>query len=277
MSPRDEKWHPWFSLDKEADKNYNSVMIKKLEELVNPGTEEYALAQQINPTPIPVHLAVIMDGNGRWAKQRGLKREEGHKEGTISAEKIIEYSLRTNIKYLTLFTFSSENWKRPLTEINTLMNMFHDKLIEQKELLLKNDIRLSVLGEINRLPGKLRKKLQEIIELTRNHKTLQLNLALNYGSRQEILLAVKHIIEDNIPAKKINEDLFKKYLFSGHDPDPDLVIRTSGELRISNFLLFQCAYAEYYFTPIPWPDFRLAEFLKAILEYQHRERRFGKV
>lgn len=252
-------------------------MIKKLEEIVKEGTEEYSLAQQVDPARVPVHMAVIMDGNGRWAKERGLKRNDGHKEGAISAEKITEYALRTGIKYLTLYAFSSENWKRPLTEINTLMNMLYEKLIEQKELLIRNEIRLNVLGEIDKLPGKLRKKLVETMEFSKSHKAMQINLALNYGSRMEIIRAVKQIIDDGVPARKITEDSFKKYLFTGDSPDPDLMVRTSGELRISNFLLYQVAYAELYFTPVMWPDFRLKEFLKSILDYQNRSRRFGKV
>jgi undecaprenyl diphosphate synthase len=252
-------------------------MLNKFKELIQEGTEEYTLARQIDENRVPVHLAVIMDGNGRWAKQRGIKREQGHKEGAVSARKITEYSLRLGIKYLTLFAFSSENWKRPISEVNTLMNMLYEKLVEEKDLLIDNDIKLEIVGDIDGLPGKLKKKLIETIEFSKSHKTMRVNLALNYGARMEIIHAVKRIVEDNIASKKIDEKLFKKYLYTFDSPDPDLLIRTSGELRISNFLLYQIAYSELYFTQTLWPDFRLKEFLKAIIDYQKRERRFGKV
>jgi undecaprenyl diphosphate synthase len=252
-------------------------MLKKFSNIIKEGTEEYQLTQQVNPKKIPVHLAVIMDGNGRWAKEHGLKREEGHKVGAESARAITEYCLRSGIKYLTLFTFSSENWKRPLSEINTLMNMLYEKLVEQKDLLIENDIRLQIVGDIERLPRKLKKKLIETTELSKSHRTMQVNLALNYGARLEIIHAVKRIVEANISSKKIDESLFRKYLYTSGIPDPDLLVRTSGELRISNFLLYQIAYSELYFTPTLWPDFRLKEFLKALIDFQHRERRFGKI
>jgi undecaprenyl diphosphate synthase len=252
-------------------------MLTEFGDLIKEGTEAYRLAGQIDPGKIPVHLAVIMDGNGRWAQKHGLKRVEGHKVGAESARKITEYSVRSGIKYLTLFAFSSENWKRPVTEVNTLMNMLYENLVEQKELLMKNEIQLKIVGDIDRLPGKLKKKLIETMELSKSHRGMQLNLALNYGARMEIIRAVKGIVEDNISSKKINEALFRKYLYTSDTPDPDLLIRTSGELRISNFLLYQAAYSELYFTPTLWPDFRLEEFLNALVDYQHRERRFGKV
>lgn len=252
-------------------------MLTTFSDIIKEGTEEYRLAQQVDPQKIPVHLAVIMDGNGRWAKQHGLKREEGHKMGAESARAITEYSLRSGIKYLTLFAFSSENWKRPLSEINTLMNMLYEKLVEQKDLLIENDIKLQFVGDIEGLPGKLKKKLIETIELSKSHRTMQVNLALNYGARMEIIHAVKRIVEANISSRKIDEALFKKYLYTSGSPDPDLLVRTSGELRISNFLLYQIAYSELYFTPTLWPDFRLKEFLNALIDFQHRERRFGKI
>ncbi len=252
-------------------------MINMFEKLIENGSEEEELLRRIDTTRIPVHVAVIMDGNGRWAEQRGLPRKDGHKEGAVSAKKIVEYALRLGVKHITLFAFSSENWKRPLKEINALMNMLYENLIEQKSLLIDNQIKLDVVGDIGRLPGKLKKKLNETIEFSKSHKKMQLNLALNYGARMEILDAVKNIVEDKVPPSKINEKLFSKYLFTAHCPDPDLLIRTSGELRISNFLLYQIAYSELYFTPTLWPDFRLKEFLDAVLDFQSRERRFGKV
>ena len=252
-------------------------MINSFRNLVEEGSEEGILLRKIDKDRIPVHIAVIMDGNGRWAKQRGLKRKDGHKEGAESAKRILEYALRSGVQYLTLFAFSSENWKRPIKEINALMNMLYENLIKEKDLLVKNDIKLQIVGDMERLPPKLKIKLLETMELCRFHKKMQINLALNYGSRMEIINAVKKIVEENIPSSKINEKLFSKYLFTSNCPDPDLLIRTSGELRISNFLLYQIAYSELYFTPTLWPDFRLREFLKAILDFQERERRFGKV
>ncbi|MCK4762666.1 MAG: di-trans,poly-cis-decaprenylcistransferase [Candidatus Aminicenantes bacterium] len=252
-------------------------MINSFKDLIEKGSEEEALLQKIDKKRIPVHLAIIMDGNGRWAKKRGLKREEGHKKGTETARKITEYSLKAGIRHLTLFTFSSENWKRPVTEVRMLMNMLYEKLIEQKELLVKNEIRLNILGELKGLPGKLRDKIAETMEFSKSYKKMQLNLALNYGARMEILQAVKKIAADGVSPAKINEKLFKKYLYTGEIPDPDLLVRTSGELRISNFLLFQLAYSELYFTETLWPDFDLKEFLKALLDFQNRQRRFGKL
>lgn len=265
------------ALDKESHKNYNLAMAVDLTELIQPGTEEEQLYLAIDPEKIPVHVALIMDGNGRWAQQKGLKRVDGHKEGAVSAKKITEYALRLGVKYLTLFAFSSENWKRPVMEVNALMNMLYENLIEQKDLLEKNQIRLEIVGDNRRLPPKLKRKLREVIDFSRPHQKMQLNLALNYGSRMEILNAVKRIVEDKVPTSKINEKLFAEYLYTANCPDPDLLIRTSGELRISNFLLFQIAYAELHFSPVLWPDFRLKEFLSAVVEYQKRERRFGKI
>lgn len=252
-------------------------MISSFKDLVKEGSEEEILLEKIDTKTIPGHLAVIMDGNGRWAKGRGLKREEGHKRGAETARKITEYALRIGIKYLTLFAFSSENWKRPLKEVNMLMNMLYEKLIEQRDLLVKNDIKLNILGELNGLPLKLKNKLLETMELSKSHKKMQVNLALNYGARTEILNAVKKILENQVSPKKIDENLFKEYLYTKGSPDPDLLIRTSGELRISNFLLYQSAYTELYFTKTLWPEFDLGEFLKALLDFQNRARRFGKV
>lgn len=252
-------------------------MIENFLDLIQKGSEEEALLHQIDKNKIPTHVAVIMDGNGRWAKQKGLKRKDGHQEGAVSARKITEYALRLGIKYLTLFAFSSENWKRPITEVNALMNMLYENLIQQRDLLAKNDIRLLIVGDLDRLPALLKSKLLETMDFSNSHQKMQINLALNYGSRMEIINAVKKILRDNIPVQEINEELFAGYLYTSDCPDPDLLIRTSGELRISNFLLYQLAYSELYFTPTLWPDFRLKEFIKAILDFQSRERRFGKI
>jgi undecaprenyl diphosphate synthase len=237
--------------------------------------EEGTLLAKIDLKKLPVHVAVIMDGNGRWAKNRGLNRMEGHKAGTVTAREIATAASDLGIRFLTVYTFSSENWKRSVTEVNALMKILYDNLVNQTDLLIKNRIRVKTLGDLGRLPGKLRKKLIETEELTDKHRGLQVNMALNYGSRQEIIQAVKGIVADGVPASRINENLFKKYLYGEDIPDPDLLIRTSGELRISNFLLYQIAYSELYFTPTLWPDFKPPEFYRAIIAYQQRQRRFG--
>ena len=252
-------------------------MLKSFEEIINPDTIEYDLLEKLDTNKLPAHIAVIMDGNGRWAKSRGMTRVEGHKEGAESARKITEFCVRLGIKHLTLFTFSSENWSRPVREINTLMEMLHKNLLTQKELLIKNNIRFSVIGELSRLPRKLRTSISETIELSKDHTGMNLHLALNYGGRTEIIDAVKKIIDDGISSQKVNEKKFRKYLYSPDLPDPDLMIRTSGESRISNFLLYQIAYSELVFTDVLWPDFRLKELLGALISFQERDRRFGKV
>lgn len=244
---------------------------------MNENNEIENLIKKINKKKLPKHVAIIMDGNGRWAKNKGLNRIEGHKEGTISARKITEIGLKIGIKYLTFYTFSTENWKRPAKEVNALMNMLYENLVEQKKLLVDNKIKLKVLGNINKLPKKLREKIVETEEYSKDFNKMQINLALNYGSREEITEAVKRIVKLGIKESKINEKLISDNLFTKGIPDPDLLIRTSGEFRISNFLLYQIAYSEFYFTDVLWPDFREHEFLKAILDYQNRERRFGGV
>lgn len=252
-------------------------MLKSFEEVINPDTIEFDLLEKLDTDKLPIHIAVIMDGNGRWAKSRGMTRVEGHKVGAESARKITEFCVRLGIKHLTLFTFSSENWSRPVREINTLMEMLHKNLLTQKELLIKNNIRFSVLGELSGLPKKLRTSISETIELSRGHTGMTLHLALNYGGRTEIIDAVKRIIEDGVSSQKINEKKFRKYLYNPDLPDPDLMIRTSGESRISNFLLYQMAYSELIFSDVLWPDFRLKELLGALISFQERDRRFGKV
>ena len=192
-----------------------------------------------------------------------------------AARIVTECCARLGIRYLTLYTFSNENWKRPVREVNRLMDMLYQKLVEEKEILTRNRIRLKVVGDLGRLPQKLRAKLAETEAMTAEHENLQINLALSYGARQEIVQAVKRISSENIPARKINEKMFKQYLYTGDMPDPALLIRTSGEYRISNFLLFQIAYSELYFSPDLWPDFRVKSLLTALLDFQHRDRRYG--
>ena len=252
-------------------------MLDSFEEIIKKGSVESELLKKIDISKLPEHIAIIMDGNGRWAQSRGFSRIEGHKIGAESARKITEYCTRLGIKHLTLFTFSSENWKRPKKEVNTLMKMLNENLVTQSDLLRKYKISLSVIGDIDALPGMLKKKLKETIAMSEGFGNLKLTLALNYASRFEIVSAVKKIVAEKLDVNNIDERSFGNYLFTSGIPDPDLLIRTSGEIRISNFLLYQLAYSELYFTDTLWPDFRLKELLKAIIDFQKRERRFGAV
>ncbi len=222
-----------------------------------------------------------MDGNGRWANKRGLKRSDGHKAGVKAARGIVEACGQLEIPYLTLYTFSVENWKRPRSEVNFLFKLLTDTARAELDDLIANNVRLIVTGQIEELPFSRRKAIEQAIRKTAANTGLVLNLALNYGGRTEILEAVKQIAKDyksgNIRLKDVDEELFSRYLFTYPLPDPDLLIRTSGEQRLSNFLLWQTSYTELYITPVLWPDFSEAEFLRAILDYQKRERRFGKL
>ncbi len=228
------------------------------------------------PSPL-IHLAIIMDGNGRWARKRGLPRTEGHREGTKTAKKIVESCRKLGIRYLTLYTFSRENWKRPKKEVNFLFELLVKFLNKEYKSLVKQSIRLNILGDYRELPFTARRAIEFTLKQTRDCREMVLNLALNYSGREEILSACKRIIQENIPSEKINEKLFKSYLYTGDQPDPDLIIRTSGEIRLSNYLLFQSAYSELYFTPVLWPDFTEEDLLKAIEDYKKRQRRFGGI
>jgi undecaprenyl diphosphate synthase len=241
------------------------------------GSEERELLERLDEKRLPVHVAITMDGNGRWAKARNLDRNAGHNAGAEAAREVTEACARLGIRYLTLFTFSSENWKRPPGEVQFLMDLLYDNLLRRQALLDDNDIRLKIIGDMEKLPGMLRRKLQDAEERSRAHRRLQVNLALNYGSRQEIVRAVRHDAPPRPPAAAIDEKLFAECLFTAGCPDPDLLIRTSGERRISNFLLYQIAYSELYFTPTLWPDFRARELFRALIDYQGRERRFGNI
>jgi len=252
-------------------------MLDHILALYPPQSEETALINRIDEKRLPTHVAIIMDGNGRWAIQKNLKRNAGHSAGTEAAREITEIAARLGIKYLTLFMFSSENWKRPASEVQFLLDMFYKNLVEQHELLAKNDIKLKIIGDTGKLPGKLQEKLREVEKNSQTHQRLQVNLALNYGSRPEIVRAVRQIIGAGIPEDKVDEATLEKFLYTAGCPDPDLLIRTSGEMRISNFLLYQIAYSELYFTPLLWPDFRAKEFFRAIIDFQGRERRFGSI
>tara|TARA_B100001287_G_C22639714_1_gene509450 strand:- start:511 stop:1218 length:708 start_codon:yes stop_codon:yes gene_type:complete len=233
--------------------------------------------RDLNETDIPKHIAIIMDGNGRWAKSKGKLRVFGHKNGIKSVRETVEYAAEIGIKYLTLYAFSTENWKRPISEINSLMSLLITAIEQETSTLIKNQIKLSTIGEIDKLPNKTLMKLNQITEKTSHYKKMNLILALSYGGRKDIISAVKRIVKNNIPTEKITTELFKQYLSTKNVPDPELLIRTSGEYRISNFLLWEVAYSELYFTKKLWPDFRKEDLKNAIFDYQNRERRFGDV
>ena len=229
---------------------------------------------------IPKHTAIIMDGNGRWAEQKGMPRIFGHQNGVTAVRRIVEAASKFNIKYLTLFTFSVENWDRPRSEVDTLMGLLVQTLKDQFEDMFKNNIKLNAIGDLDTLPGEVREELYTIIESTKDNTGMTLTLALSYGGKQEIFNAVKEISEkvknDIICLDNFDDSVINDHLYTSNLPDVDLLIRTSGEKRISNFLLWQIAYAELYFTDVYWPDFTEEDLEKAIVEYQNRERRFGK-
>ena len=230
----------------------------------------------LDQNKLPKHIAITMDGNGRWAKTKGRLRVFGHQNGIKAVRDTVETAAKIGIKYLTLYAFSSENWKRPENEVNALMTLLISSIKNETKTLIKNDISLSTIGEIKKLPKNAQEKLRKIIEKTKNNSKMHLNLALSYSGRSEIINAIKKIREDDLSSKEINESIFKQYLNTKNVPDPELLIRTSGEYRISNFLLWQIAYSELYFTDILWPDFRGGDLIEAIKDYQKRERRFGK-
>ena len=229
---------------------------------------------------IPKHTAIIMDGNGRWAEQKGMPRIFGHQNGVTAVRRIVEAASKFNIKYLTLFTFSVENWDRPRSEVDTLMGLLVQTLKDQFEDMFKNNIKLNAIGDLDTLPNEVREELYTIIESTKDNTGMTLTLALSYGGKQEIFKAVKEISEkvknDIICLDNFDDSVINDHLYTSDLPDVDLLIRTSGEKRISNFLLWQLAYAELYFTDVYWPDFTEEDLEKAIVEYQNRERRFGK-
>jgi undecaprenyl diphosphate synthase len=230
---------------------------------------------------IPQHIAIIMDGNGRWARSRGLPRVMGHRSGTKATRRAVDACGRLGVKYLTLYVFSSENWLRPQTEVDFLMGLLVEMLDKEVRELHKSNVKLKVLGNVAKLADKQRQKLEWAMEFTSQNTGLQLNLAISYGGRQEITDATKRMAQDLasgiIASDAISEELFAKYLYLPEVPDPELMIRTGGESRISNYLLWQMAYSEFYFTDILWPDFDEDELKKAIQFYNQRQRRFGKV
>ena len=238
------------------------------------------MKKKIDKTKLPKHLAIIMDGNGRWAKKRGFLRTIGHENGTKSVHDIVECAAELGIPHLTLYAFSTENWNRPKREVDALMKLLVNSLKKELSTLQENDIALNTIGKTDYLPSTVFKTLQSVVEQTKNNKRMTLTLALNYGSREEIINCVKEIsvkVKNNlISPDAIDDEFINKHLYTKNLPDVDLLIRTSGELRISNFLLWQIAYSELYFTDTLWPDFTKDHLYEAILNYQNRERRFGK-
>ena len=238
------------------------------------------LQDTIDTTNLPKHLAIIMDGNGRWAKQKGLLRAIGHESGTKSVKVIIEASAKLGIDFLTLYAFSTENWNRPKLEVDTLMKVLINSLKKELVTLQKNNIKLNAIGNLEKLPKSAQKELLDVINKTKDNTKMTLTLALSYGSREELVSAVKNIcskVKNNIISiDAIDDSIINEHLYTQNLPDVDLLIRTSGEHRISNFLLWQIAYAELYFTDILWPDFKEQDLYEAIISYQKRERRFGK-
>ena len=232
--------------------------------------------QEIDKNNLPQHIAITMDGNGRWAKNKGKLRVFGHKNGVKAVRDTVKGAAKIGIKFLTLYAFSSENWNRPEKEVNALMTLLVSAINRETRTLMENNIRLRTIGDINKLPSKAQKELQAAILKTKGNTRMTLILALSYSGRKEILNAVHNIIKDRKEPEAISEAVFQQYLSTKGVPDPELLIRTSGEYRVSNFLLWQIAYSELYFTDTLWPDFRINDLHKAILNYQNRERRFGK-
>ena len=233
----------------------------------------------LDPARLPRHVAIIMDGNGRWARGKGFPRVMGHRAGIKSVRAAAEFAREVGVEFLTLYAFSVENWKRPADEVSTLMRLLNEYLRRELSNLMKNEIRLNVLGDFGGLPALVRRQLERVMEETQGNRRMVLNLALNYGGRSEIVHAAQRIAEQvkagKLKPAQINEELFSRFLYTDGQPDPDLLIRTSGERRISNFLLWQISYSEIYLTPKLWPDFGKSDFLEALRDYQRRERRFG--
>ncbi len=234
-----------------------------------------AAKQEAAPQKIPTHIAIIMDGNGRWARKRGLPRLAGHRAGTDNIKRIIEAAVEHGVKMLTLYAFSTENWNRPSEEVSGLMSLLSQVIDRETENLNRNGARLQHVGSAAGLDEQLQKRIRWAVDRTKNNDRIVVNVALNYGGRAEIVEALRRIVQEGVSPDEITEDLVTAHLYTAGAPDPDLVIRTGGEMRLSNFLLWQAAYAEYWSTPVFWPDFGKDEFHEAILEYGRRQRRFG--
>jgi undecaprenyl diphosphate synthase len=254
--------------------------MKDLFEVLKPGSKDWILAKTIDPDRLPAHIAIIMDGNGRWARKRSLPRAAGHKAGIDVVKDTVETCSRLGIQALTLYAFSVENWKRPRTEVDMLWRLLRVYLKRELPDIMRNGIRFTCMGRLEALPDQVRRELDAAIETTAGNTGMRLNVALNYSGRAELVDAINAIVEDarmegRLNRLKIDERTIASRLYTAGLPDPDLLIRTSGEMRISNFLLWQIAYAELYVTDTLWPDFRRADLLHAILDYQKRDRRFG--
>jgi undecaprenyl diphosphate synthase len=253
-----------------------SVTMKALLEALAPGSEDLALARALDPGRIPAHIAIIMDGNGRWAQQRNLPRVAGHKAGVPAVRTTVETCAQLGIGALTLYAFSVENWKRPRLEVDTLWRLLRVYLRSELDLMMRHDIRFTAIGRLEELPSHVREELADVTRKTSGNRGLRFNLAINYGGRAELVDAVKALVKDAREGSlEVTEQAISARLYTAGQPDPDLLIRTSGEMRISNFLLWQIAYAELYVTETLWPDFTRAELLRALLDYQKRDRRYG--
>jgi undecaprenyl diphosphate synthase len=244
---------------------------------IPPGDPDAALARQVAFDRLPAHVAIIMDGNGRWASQRHLPRVEGHRAGIEAVRDTVECAARLGIQVLTLYAFSVEKWKRPVTEVSTLMMLLKRYLRSELGTLLRNEIRFRVIGRIDELAPDIKSELNEAIARTSGNRGMLFNIALNYGGRAEIVDAARRAIEAGVRAEDLDESRFASFLYTAGQPDPDLMIRTSGEMRVSNYLLWQIAYAEIYVTDTLWPDFRRRHLIDAVLAYQKRERRYGGI
>jgi undecaprenyl diphosphate synthase len=254
--------------------------MKELLGLLKPGSKDWILANAIDPGRLPAHIAIIMDGNGRWARRRNLPRVAGHKAGVEAVRTTVETCTRLGIQALTLYAFSAENWKRPRAEVDTLWRLLRLYLSRELPEILRNGIRFTCMGRMDQLPGQVRQELEAAIDATTHNNGMRLNVAINYSGRAELVDALNAIVEDarlegRLRELRIDEQAIASRLYTAGLPDPDLLIRTSGEMRISNFLLWQIAYAELYVTETLWPDFWRADLLQAILDYQKRDRRFG--
>jgi undecaprenyl diphosphate synthase len=253
------------------------MSLEQLLASIAPGSPDETLARQVNFEQLPAHVAIIMDGNGRWAAQRHLPRVEGHRAGIDSVRDVVETSARLGIEVLTLYAFSVENWKRPRAEVNTLMMLLKRYIRLELATLLENNIQFRVIGRPEELAPDVQHELGIGIRRTEHNSGMQFNIALNYGGRAEIVDAARRAIASGVPADDLDERRFGELLYTAGQPDPDLLIRTSGEMRISNFLLWQIAYAEIWVTETLWPDFRRRDLLEAVLAYQKRDRRYGGI
>jgi len=253
------------------------VPLSELLTHIDPAGPEATLARTVHYDRLPRHVAVIMDGNGRWAAERHLPRVEGHRAGIESVRDTVESSARIGIEVLTLYAFSVENWKRPETEVSALMGLLRQYLRLELKTLLKNNIRFNVIGQRDRLGREVREELEAAEKRTATNTGMLFNIALSYGGRAEIVDAARRAIREGVTADRLDEDTFASFLYTAGQPDPDLMIRTSGEMRISNFLLWQIAYAEIWVTDTLWPDFRCRHLLEAIIDFQKRDRRYGAV